>query len=152
MFLWLRSLLSAECVVQLHSRRIRVRDISAGKTFDFEPVLGIDAAQCVVAIGRPIPASAVNTYEPFASPAALARDRRIAELILQYAYSRLGTSAWLKPAPKVVLHVVPEPDNAIRTIDDEALKELSRSAGARLTVVHRGKSISDDVARRELRA
>src|SRR5687768_11438118 len=119
MFLWLRSLLSAECVVQLHSSRIRVRDLSPGTTFELEPVLAIDGEQCVVAVGRPIPASAVKTYDPFASPAALARDRRIAELILQYVYSRLGTSAaWLKPAPKVLLHVTPEPDNAMRHVDD----------------------------------
>jgi len=152
MFLWLRSLLSAECVVQLHSSRIRVRDLSAGTTFELEPVLAIDGAQRVVAVGRPIPASAVKTYDPFASPAALERDRRIAELILQYVYSRLGTSAWLKPAPKVLLHVTPEPDNAMRRVDDAVLEELSSRAGARITVIHRGQSITNDDALRMLRA
>jgi hypothetical protein len=68
-------------------------------------------------------------------------------------YSRLGTSAaWLKPAPKVLLHVTAEPNNAMRQVDDAVLEELSRRAGARITVVHRGQSITNDDALRMLRA
>ncbi|MBQ0933275.1 hypothetical protein [Ideonella alba] len=120
-----------------------MRDVSNGREFEFEPLLSIDADQRVVSVGRPIDASAVKTYSPFANPAAFAGDRRIAELILAFAYSKLGASAWLKPAPRIVLAVVADDANGARLLSDDALVELSASAGARATVIHRGGSISD---------
>ena len=143
MFAWLRSLISAAAVVELHSSRIRVRDVSNRKDFEFEPLLSIDANQRVVSVGRPIPASAVKTYSPFANPAAFAGDQRIAELIVTFAYSKLGASSWLKPAPRIVLAVVVDDANGARRLSDDVLVELSASAGARATVIHRGGAISD---------
>jgi len=143
MFGWLRSLVSAAAVVELHSGRIRVRDISAGKVWDFEPLLSVDGEGRVVAIGRLVPASAVRTHAPFASPDALAEEPRIAQLILMHAYSSLGPNAWLKPAPRVVLYIANDVGNHVRHIADQALIELSGSAGARTTVIHRGRAISD---------
>jgi hypothetical protein len=143
MFTWLRSLISAAAVVELHGSRFRVRDLSGKTRFEFEPILSIDGAQRVVSIGRPIPASAVKTYSPFSGPSALAEDWRIAELILAYAYSKLGSVSWLRPAPRIVLSVMQEPLNGMSGVDDETLVKLSTSAGARKTVVHRGKPVSD---------
>jgi hypothetical protein len=152
MFVYLRSLVSAAAVVELHSRRIRVRDLSGLSSFEFEPLLSVDGLQCVASIGRPIAASAVKTYAPFATPSALAQDRRVAELLLQYAYSKLGSVAWLKPAPKVVLCVPGDAANEIRHIDDETLLQLSAIAGARVTVLHRGSALSAPEAQRLLQA
>jgi hypothetical protein len=143
MFTWLRSLISAAAVVELHSSRIRVRDLSNRQSFEFEPLLSIDATQRVVSVGRPIPASAVRTYAPFANPAALADEPRSAQLILAFAYSKLGVSAWLKPAPRVVVTVGADDANGARRVSNKALVELSASAGARITVIHRGSVISD---------
>jgi hypothetical protein len=142
-FAWLRSLISAAAVVELHSSRIRVRDVSNQKDFEFEPLLSIDADRRVVSVGRPIPPSAVKTYSPFASPVAFTNDTRIAQLILAFAYSKLGASAWLKPAPRIVLRVVADDANGARTLSDDVLADLSASAGARATVIHRGRAISD---------
>ena len=152
MFAWFRSLVSSNAVVELHSRRIRVHDFSTVSTFEFEPLLSVDGSQRVVSIGRPIAASAVKTYSPFAKPSALEQDRRIAELLLQYAYSKLGSIAWLKPAPNIVLFVPGDPANEIRLINDEALVQLSAMAGARVTVVHRGSPVSAAEAQRLLHA
>ena len=143
MFAGLRSLISAAAVVELHSSRIHVRDVSNRTDFDFEPLLSIDADQRVVSVGRPIPASAVKTYSPFTSPAAFAEDPRIAQLILAFAYSKLGASAWLKPAPRIVLAIDADDANGVRPLSDDVLVELSASAGARATVIHRGRAISD---------
>jgi hypothetical protein len=152
MFVWLRSLVCTNAVVELHSRRIRVHALSTASTFEFEPLLSVDGSPCVVSIGRPIAASAVKTYAPFANQSALEQDRRMAELLLQYAYSKLGSVAWLKPAPKIVLLVPGDPANEIRLIDDEALIQVSAMAGARITVVHRGSSVSPEEAQRLLDA
>lgn len=143
MFAWFRSLISAAAVVELHSSRIRVRDVSNRIGFEFEPLLSIDADQRVVSVGRPIPASAVKTYSPFANPAAFSEDLRIAQLILAFAYSKLGASAWLKPAPRVVLTIAADDANGARRLSDDDLVKLSSSAGARATVIHRGRIISD---------
>jgi hypothetical protein len=120
--------------------------------FEFEPILSIDGAQRVVSVGRPIPASAVKTYAPFASPAALAEEPRIAQLILQFAYSKLGSVAWLKPAPRVVLSIHDDNANGVKPVNDTTLVDLSTSAGARTTVIHRGRAVSDAEALRMLDA
>lgn len=146
MFAWLRSLITSAAVVELHSSRILVRDVSNRQTFEFEPLLSIDTDKRVVSVGRPIPASAVKTYSPFASPTAFADDPRIAQLILSYAYSKLGASTWFKPAPRIVLAIVGDETNEVRRLSDEALAELSASAGARATIIHRGRAISDSEA------
>jgi acetyl esterase/lipase len=143
MFTRLRSFISAAAVVELHSSRIRVRDISTRTMFEFEPILSIDGSQRVVAVGRPIPATAVKTYAPFASPLALSEEPRIAQLILAFAYSRLGSVPWLKPAPRIVLFIGGDYANGVQRMNDKTLVELSTSAGARTTVIHRGGPVSD---------
>jgi hypothetical protein len=150
MFAWLRSLISAAVVVELHSARIRIRDVSGGATFEFEPVLSIDAAQRVVSVGRPISSSAVKTHAPFENPVAFAEDPRIAELILAYAYSKLGAVAWIKPAPRVVLLISNDHENGAQLLNDKTLVDLSASAGARTTLICRGTTLTDVEARRML--
>ena len=60
MFAWLRSLISADAVVELHSSHMCVRDVSNRMDFEFEPLLSVDSDQRVVSVGHPIPASAVR--------------------------------------------------------------------------------------------
>jgi len=81
MFAWLRSLISADAVVELHSSHMCVRDVSNRMDSEFEPLLSVDSDQRVVSVGHPIPASAVKTCSPFENPAAFAEDPRIAQLI-----------------------------------------------------------------------
>jgi hypothetical protein len=152
MFGWLRSLVSASAIVELHSSRLHVRDISGKKQFQFEPTLSIDGTQRVVAIGRPIPASAVTTYAPFEGRASMAADPQIARLILAFAYSKLSPLEWLKSAPRIVLLIKRDAANGAQALDDNTLIELSKSAGARITVIHRGSSLSDDEAEKMLDA
>ena len=152
MFAWLRSLISAAAVIELHSSRIRVRDMSGGATFEFEPILSIDGSQRVVSVGRPIPVSAVKTYAPFEDPSSLAKELHIAKLILAFAYSKLGSVSWLKPAPRIVLLIRGDNANGVQLVGDAALAELSTAAGARTTVIYRGKPLSDDEALRLLDA
>jgi hypothetical protein len=152
MFVWLRSLVSASAVVELHSSLIRVRDLSSRATFEFEPILSIDGAPRVVSVGRPISASAVKTYAPFANAAALKEEPRNAQLILQFAYSKLGSKAWLKPAPRIVLSIGTDSANGVQLVSDSTLLDLSTSAGAFTTVIHRGRQISDVEAMRMLDA
>ena len=152
MFSWLRSLIRAAAIVELHSSRIRVRDIAGRTEFEFEPLLSIDGAQRIVSMGRPIPASAVKTYAPFKNAAAVAEEPRIAELILAFAYARLGSVKWLKPAPRVVFSISDDHANGAKLISDGALVQLSKSAGARTTVIHRGAALSDSQAIRMLDA
>ena len=152
MFSWLRSLVSAVAIVELHSSRIRVRDVSGRAAFEFEPLLNIDGSQRVVSMGRPIPASAVKTYAPFTNAETVAEEPRVAELILAFAYSRLGSVKWLKPAPRIVLSISDDHANGAKLISDGVLVQLSNSAGARKTVIHRGQAVSDSEAIRLLDA
>lgn len=150
MFRLLRSLGTKDCILELHSESFRVRDLAGTPLFDFKPVLAVDDEDRVASIGLPIAASAVKTYAPFESPSALAQDRRIAELLIQFTYSKLAVVSWLRPAPAVVLHVPGDRENRARLIDDKTLVLLSTTAGARKTVVFRGSTLSASEARRRL--
>ncbi len=146
MFTWLRSLVSPACIVEVSGKRIRVRDLGSGQEHIFDPILAIDSSQRVVSIGRPVSPAAVETFEPFMSRAAMAKDQRIAELLLQYAYSKVGANRWLKPAPRVVMVLLNDKDNSLHSVEDAALVELSGRAGAHRTVIRRGERITDQAA------
>lgn len=146
MFTWLRSLISPACIVEVSGKQIRLRDLRSGEEHIFDPILAIDTSQTVVSIGRPISPAAVETFEPFVSRAALAKDQRIAELLLQYAYSKVGSNRWLKPAPRVVMVLPNGKDNSLHSVEDATLVELSGRAGAYRTVIRRGERITDQVA------
>jgi hypothetical protein len=146
MFTWLRSLLSPACIVEVSGKRIRVRDLGSGQEHGFDPILSIDSSKRVVSIGRPVSPAAVETFEPFMSCTALAKDQRIAELLLQYAYSKVGSNRWLKPAPRVVMVLPNGKDNPLHSVEDATLVELSSRAGAHRTAIRRGERIADHVA------
>src|ERR1700754_4598043 len=146
MFTWLRSLLSHRCILELSAQRIRVRDLGSAQEHEFAPVLGIDTSRRVVSIGQPVSPAAVETFEPFSSRTALVKDARIAELLLQYAYSKVGSSRWLKPAPKVLMLLPSGRDYSLRHVEDSVLIELSSRAGAYRTVIRRGEQITDEAA------
>ena len=89
---------------------------------------------------------AIETFEPFANVAALMKNGRVAELLMQYAYSKVGSNQWIKPAPRVVLFVPRERANALGPVEDSVLLKLSKRAGAHRTVIHRGERPTDEVA------
>jgi hypothetical protein len=142
----LRSIFTTECVVELRSDRLHVCDLLTATEFEFAPILSIDGEQRVVSIGSPPDARATKTYQPFASAAALHADPHIAQLILQYAYSRLGRWSWLKFSPRVLLHVPKDGPGALAAVSDATLQDLSRRAGALRTVVYRGARLSSHEA------
>jgi hypothetical protein len=146
MFTWLRSLVSPACILEVSGKRMRVRDLGSGQEHAFDPILAIDSSKRVVSIGRPISPAAVETFEPFMSRSALTKDQRIAELLLQYAYSKVGSNRWLKPAPRVVMVLPNGKDNSLHSVEDADLVELSSRAGAYRTVIRRGERITDQVA------
>jgi len=146
MLTWLRSLVSPTCIVEVSAKRIRVRDLGSGQEHDFAPILAIDTSKCVVSIGRPVSPAAVETFEPFLSRTALAKDERMAELLLQHAYSKVGSSRWLKPAPRVVMLLPSDKNNSLHSVEDSVLLELSSRAGAHRTVIRRGERITDEAA------
>jgi hypothetical protein len=146
MFTWLRSLFSSSCVVEITPQRVSVRDLGNGQQHEFSPVLSLDASNRVASIGHPVSSAAVETFEPFASPSALVKNGRMAELLMQYAYSRVGSNQWIKPAPSVVLFVPRDRENALASVEDSVLLDLSERAGACRTVVHRGSRPTDEAA------
>lgn len=151
MSVWLRSKFSIDCILEVHSERFRVRSLSGELLLEFEPILALDRETRVVSIGMPIAPAAVETIAPYAAPSRVAEHRRVAELLLRHAYSKLSWTAGFWPAPGVVMHVPPDARNRARYIDDKTLESLSTTAGARKTVIYRGTSLSVDEAGRLLR-
>jgi rod shape-determining protein MreB len=148
---WLRSLFTSECIVELRADRLRVRDLVAGKEFEFAPILAVDRERRVVGIGDAAVPAAVKVYEPFVSAAALDVEPLAAQVILQYAFSKLGRWSWLRPAPRVLLHAPKNGPGALDDFSDAMLHDLSQRAGALRTIVHRGSALSSDEALSRLR-
>lgn len=146
----LRSLVTSECIVELRTDRLRVRDLVTGKDFEFAPTLAVDGQRRVLGLGS-APAGTVKVYEPFGSAAALAAEPLAAQIILQYAYSKVGRWSWLRPAPRVLLHAPKHGPGAVDGFSDETLHELSQRAGAFRTIVHRGNALSSEEALSRLR-
>ena len=150
-FEWLRARFTKAGVVELSSERLRVRAVARTEsttTLDFEPILSINADNIVVSVGRPIAVGASQTYAPFSSPSALQRDEVPATMILLHALQSLAPSWFrmLRVLPRVVVHVSPGEDNAIRHVDDAAVRQLFERAGAMKVRVHRGRALSDTEA------
>jgi hypothetical protein len=68
---WLRSLFTSECIVELRTDRLRVRDLVTGTEFEFAPILAVDSERRVVSVGDAAVSGAVKVYDPFGSAAAL---------------------------------------------------------------------------------
>jgi len=130
------------CYARIDRARISIRDVSTGATFESAARLGLDSANRIVSIGDMSP-SVVRTVEPFEHPRIVISDFACASKLFQYGLNQLTRFKWIRPSPILIIQPVMELTGGLSEIENRALLELGESAGARKTLIHCGKALSD---------
>jgi rod shape-determining protein MreB and related proteins len=131
------------CYARVDRTRISIRDVSTGATFESAARLGLDSANRIVSVGEGSSPDVVRTVEPFAHPRIVIADFACASKLFQYGLHQLSRFKWISPSQILIIHPVMELAGGLSEIENRALLELGESAGARKTVLHCGKPLSD---------
>lgn len=85
----------------------------------------------------------VRSVAPFEHPRIVMSDFACASKLLQYGLLQLTRFKWISPSPILIIQPVMELAGDLSEIERRALLELGESAGARKTLIHTGKVLSD---------
>jgi rod shape-determining protein MreB len=129
------------CYAKLDRTLISIRDVSSGKTFESAVRIGLDSANRIVEVGEMSSPNIVRTVEPFAHPRVVMSDFACATKLFQYGLHRLLGFKWINPAPILIIQPVMELAGGLSEIETRGLS--GEQAGARKTIVHCGKMLSD---------
>jgi hypothetical protein len=120
-----------------------MRDVSSGGSFEALAKLGLDSANRIVAIGDMSAPGIVRILEPFDHPRVVIADGLAASKLLQYGMQQMAQSKWISPAPILIIQPDVDLTGGLSEMENRALLELGKAAGARQTFVHYGNSLSD---------
>jgi rod shape-determining protein MreB len=131
------------CYARIDRTSISIRDVSTGATFESAARLGLDSANRIVSVGDMSSPNVVRTVEPFEHPRIVIADFSCASKLLQYGLHQLTRFKWISPSPILIIQPVMELTGGLSEIENRALLELGESSGARKTLIHCGKTLSD---------
>ena len=131
------------CYARIDRTRISIRDVSTGATFESAAKMGLDSANRIVSVGDMSNPDVVRTVEPFEHPRIVISDFACASKLFQYGLHQLSRFKWISPSPILVIQPVMELTGGLSEIENRVLVELGESAGARKTLIHCGKTLSD---------
>ena len=131
------------CYARIDRSRISIRDVSTGATFESAARLGLDGANRIVSVGGVSSPEVVRTVEPFEHPRIVMSDFACASKLFQYGLHQLTRFKWITPSPILVIQPTMELTGGLSEIENRSLLELGESAGARKTLIHCGKTLSD---------
>jgi hypothetical protein len=118
--------------------------MSTGATFESAARLGLDRANRVVSVGDVSSPDVVRTVEPFEHPRIVMSDFECASELVQFGLHQLTRFKWITPSPILIIQPIMELTGGLSEIENRALLELGESAGARKTLIHCGKMLSDE--------
>jgi len=131
------------CYARINRTRISIKDVSTGRTFESAARVGLDGENRIMSVGDMSSPNIVRTVEPFEHPRIVIADFACASKLFQYGLQQLSRHKWISPSPILVIHPVMELAGGLSEIENRALLELGESAGARKTLIHCGKMLSD---------
>jgi rod shape-determining protein MreB len=131
------------CYARIDRTRISIRDVSTGATFESAARLGLDCANRIMSVGDMNSPNVVRTVEPFEHPRIVISDFACASKLFQYGLQQLSRFKWIVPSPILIIQPLMELTGGLSEIENRALLELGESAGARKTLIHCGKTLSD---------
>ena len=136
--------------VQLSPDRLKLRDVRSGRSFDQPAVLAIarSGPRRIVALGdQALACGAAEPVElvwPFAHPRSLVGDCVVGEQLLKAAIQTLLRGRWLAMAPRLLLHPLGDPAGGLTQVEQRALHELGRGAGAARVTLWQGPPLTDE--------
>jgi rod shape-determining protein MreB len=131
------------CYARIDRTRFSIRDVSTGATFEAAAKIGLDSANRIVSVGDMSGSNVVRTVEPFEHPRIVMSDFACASKLFQYGLHQLTRFKWITPSPILIIQPLMELAGGLSEIENRALLELGESAGARETLIHCGKKLSD---------
>ncbi len=135
--------------VQVSPDRLTVRNPKTGASVSEIPEVAIahNPKPSIVAVGKDARShkseASVQIVNPFAHPRSMVSDFTVAEQTLKAFFLRVKASAFLTPAPKVVMHLLGDPAGGFTQVEVRAFHEMALGAGASQVTVWQGRSLSD---------
>ena len=135
--------------VQLTPDRLTVRNPRVARSISEVPEIAFmhEPKPTVVAFGKQARSAAsapgVRLSNPFAHPRTLVSDFTLGEQVLKAFIASVLDKAFLKPAPRIIMHPLDEPDGGWTQIEVRALHEMALGAGASQVTIWQGVQLSD---------
>ena len=85
----------------------------------------------------------VSAQTPFTTTRLLLGQFQAAETLLKQAIRAIGSGSFFQVSPVVVIQPMEMVEGGLSEVEERALRELARSAGARRVFVHIGAALSD---------
>ena len=85
----------------------------------------------------------VSAQTPFTTTRLLLGQFQVAETLLKQAIRAIGSGSFFRVSPVVVIHPMEMVEGGLSEVEERALRELAKSAGARRVFVHIGAPLSD---------
>jgi len=142
------SLFAPLLYVQVSPERLKVRDVKAGVEIVEPPQVAIEQGNEPKIVGVGLQAAtavgpSVMVVNPFAHPRSLVSDFTIAEKLLKAFIRRLRPGAWVRMAPRIVMHPLGSPEGGFTQVEVRAFHEMALGAGASQAVVREGRPLTD---------
>ena len=145
----LRDFFTQLLYVQVSPEKLTVRDPKAGVSISEVPEVAIayDPKANILGVGKDAHSHkakpTVKIVNPFAHPRSMVSDFTVGEQLLKAFVLRVRGSSIFSPAPKIVMHLLGDPDGGFTQVEARAFHEMALGAGASEVVVWQGRALSD---------
>ena len=135
--------------VQISPERVSVRNLKAGTTLSEVAEIAISETDkpTIVAYGTAAraaqSASTVKIAKPFAHPRSMVSDFSLGEQLLKALLRQALGRSMFAVAPKVVLHLLGDPEGGFTQVEIRAFHEMALGAGAAQVIIWQGPLLSD---------
>ncbi|MEN6584981.1 MAG: rod shape-determining protein [Sulfuricella sp.] len=143
------SFLTPTFYVQISPELLTIRNAKTGETISEVPDIAIahTPKPSIVGIGKEArlhgAAPSVKIVNPFAHPRSMVSDFTAGEQLLKAFVRRLSSNSLFASSPKVVLHLMGEPQGGFTQVEIRAFHEMALGAGALKVIIWQGRELSD---------
>lgn len=135
--------------VQMSPELLTVRNVSTGKSVSEVPEIAIayDPKPRILAVGKEARSHksvpSVRILNPFGHPRSMVSDFTVGEQTLKAFLARVTGRSFLRPSPKVIVHLLGNPAGGFTQVEIRAFHEMAIGAGASEVTVWHGRQLSD---------
>ena len=135
--------------VRVSPERLTVRNVKSQNTISEIPEVAIRQGSKGYIAGIGAEASDFKgmpnmvVINPFAHPRSMVSDFTVAEHLLKRFFQKALRSGLYQPSPKVVMHLLGEPQGGFTQVERRAFREMAIGAGASRVALWTGPSLTD---------
>jgi rod shape-determining protein MreB and related proteins len=146
----IRGLFSNDLLVELSERKIIIRTLGSGPTFEYEPYLAVETSgkkTVIKGVGSEAKlqsGTGIQVINPFSHPRSFVADFYVAEKLIQHGLYEVHKSKFFKPAPRIIMHQLEKTEGGLTNIEERVLRELALGSGAREVIIYVGEKLNSD--------